>query len=201
MKKISLIAGLAMLVTVGGVFAAWQFGSYQNDNGTASIGVSVDGDVVTKGGAKMTLTDGAKYSLKFAQSGTNTHYLASGVDDGEDKDFTAAVVNDSGANVDYSITATVGHKLSAEQITKIKVYMNFDEVLTDMKELFEATGTLTTGSNDSKTVGESDVAKVFNDNVIASTITDGDKVTEFNGLVTAMQISIAITGTLSDPLP
>lgn len=52
MKKLSLIAGLAGLATVGGVFAAWTFGSFQVQSDAGSLsGTNVtidDSGVVTK---------------------------------------------------------------------------------------------------------------------------------------------------------
>lgn len=48
MKKISLIAGLAMLVTVGGVFAAWEFGTVAGATHEAAVSITVDADVTDK---------------------------------------------------------------------------------------------------------------------------------------------------------
>lgn len=198
MKKISLIAGLAMLVTVGGVFAAWQFGGYDTDDGAASIGVSVDSDVVTLDEASITLEKAAKYSIKFAQHETEQQqYFASEFAGVGDTPFTASVVNNSGAAVNYTIAATVTHSLSEEEVGKLTVYMNFAKVLTDIDALFDDAGTVNHGANHTITVTEAEIVTVFNDNVKPSTITDAAKVTEFNGLVQKMAISIALHGELS----
>lgn len=72
MKKLSLIAGLACLATVGGVFGAWTFGSETNEatKNEELAAITVDTDVITLGGITADVTD--SLAISYAQNGTGT---------------------------------------------------------------------------------------------------------------------------------
>ena len=78
MKKFTLLSAIAALATVGSVFAAWEFTTTTasvDADGSASISVTVDKDVLISGGltgtAKMTTKEGSEGTVSAGQKTTN----------------------------------------------------------------------------------------------------------------------------------
>lgn len=92
MKKLSLIAGLACLATVGGVFGAWVYGgtTVAGDYVDSQIGITTDTEVVSPYGAVDVGVTGGVTSAEYTQTTANA----------------AAVTSEFGGTEDYAVTIT-----------------------------------------------------------------------------------------------
>lgn len=119
MKKLSLIAGLACLATVGGVFGAWVFGSDAARTATAeqTATITVDSEV-NASAAISAVVSGAQLSLHFDQSADNSL-----------KPIGEATVTNDGA---YTVTITDGSSLdnynSTYAITGVKFVVGANDL-------------------------------------------------------------------------
>lgn len=110
MKKLSLIAGLACLATVGGVFGAWTFGTATRtaEEQTKEVSVAVESDVQTYQGISLAVT--GTMSLTIDQEGTDSFKFVVG----EAENLTLAVTDETsypgGATVTYTTEVTASFK-------------------------------------------------------------------------------------------
>lgn len=128
MKKISLIAGLAMLVTVGGVFAAWTFGQFTVEaSDTATISVSVDEGTITDNAGNLAFETAGYSGLKFVQDDLdeNEYNIETLTPTGYVK-YTYDNEGESTVAHTVSYTATLVIKESAK--TALATYMDVDDV-------------------------------------------------------------------------
>lgn len=106
MKKLSLIAGLACLATIGGVFGAWTFGSAgsaQSDSAAISS-ITVETDVQTKGDFTASV-DEVITGIAYKQEAHNS-YIAVATPT-KTADVYTITVSDDGATTAYTYGATL----------------------------------------------------------------------------------------------
>ena len=108
MKKLSLIAGLACLATIGGVFGAWTFGSAGDaQSGSVTISsITVDTNVSTKGDFTASV-DEAISGIAYDQKESNSYTAKATATTIDDKDVYTIAVDDDGATTVYTYGATL----------------------------------------------------------------------------------------------
>lgn len=137
MKKLSLIAGLACLATVGGVFGAWTF-SEATYNGAPEKLISVSLETATNTGAIGTAAwsgdveleiyndEGVSAGIKAASAEsskatlTYTSLNANYTDDVEIT-FAMTITDDAGAGITVEAKAHTGHNFDGEVTGATKV--------------------------------------------------------------------------------
>ena len=109
MKKLSLIAGLACLATVGGVFGAWVYGSTSaQTKETEKMTLTVESGVINNTNATLAAT--CDVELHFAPNAAlnPTSYTVSDADTSNNESATLTVTKQTtGKDVTYTVTAKV----------------------------------------------------------------------------------------------
>lgn len=174
MKKLSLIAGLACLATVGGVFGAWVFGETESQTASVELSLTVDTDIINRTNATVSAT--TTVAVYFEQDEDKTGYLASDAGVGNEVASVTVTPKTSGETPSYNVSAAL--TISGGLTT----YINSGANLTATK------------------VGETLVWNVTDTNIISAintadknAITDAEKATAFIAAVNAGTISVTFT--------
>lgn len=185
MKKLSLIAGLACLATVGGVFGAWTFGSGQNTaNDQAAIEIGVNTEVTVLGGL----------SVVTAASDDSFVY-----DQDLDADSKTKITGlDSDISVVYSYTAIEGKTASVTCSVDVVITGTNAETYKALINQTSFTATHTVGTK-TFTVSKTDLVNYF-------TIKDSEAIetyADYKALAAAVSgltitLNFALTLTLTD---
>ena len=131
MKRLSLIIALALLVTIGGVFAVWHY-----DRGEVSLEISRSATMAaiqsdTSKGV-IAIVDGEPNNLKFL------------VDDTDPKDYIAALVPSGSITIKFSPAA------NADQVVKTNgIKMKATVTLQGEKQQYDSKNIFTVNANNS----------------------------------------------------
>lgn len=154
MKKIGLIAGLATMVTVGGVFAAWQYGGYATIDDDKTVSIEVEETVNDKDGFSGTVA--STLAITFDQGGDADGYTAT-----VDGNPLALSYNNS-TGVPVSVNVTLTATFGGEGLTTFDDYVGVEYVEDEIEKLSVASQTLPVGTATLELMNATKLSEILN---------------------------------------